>query len=251
METFEGRVALVTGSGSGIGRASAIAFAAAGARVAVVDVDAARAEATAKAIAGAGGTAHAVVCDVTDEVSVAAMVAEIIATWGRLDFAHNNAGISPATGDTVVCTKADWDAILAVNLTGVWLCMHHEIPAMLAGGGGAIVNTSSGVGLKAFPGQPAYVASKHGVVGLTKAAALEFATRGVRVNAICPGTVLTPLVEQKLGILYDKDFMRQANPMKRFGEPEEIAAAAVWLCSDQASFVTGVALPVDGGIVAS
>jgi NAD(P)-dependent dehydrogenase (short-subunit alcohol dehydrogenase family) len=242
---------LVTGAGSGIGRASALAFAATGARVAVVDVDAARAEATAKAIAEAGGVARPVACDVTDEASVAAMVAEVVDTWGRLDFAHNNAGISPATGDTVVCSKADWDAILAVNLTGVWLCMHHEIPAMLAGDGGAIVNTSSGVGLKAFPGQPAYVASKHGVVGLTKAAALEFATRGVRVNAICPGTVLTPLVEQKLGILYDKDFMRQANPMKRFGEPEEIAAAAVWLCSDQASFVTGVALPVDGGIVAS
>ena len=251
METFEGRVALVTGAGSGIGRASALAFAAAGARVAVVDVDVVHGEATAAAITTAGGTARPVVCDVRDEVSVAAMVAEVVDTWGRLDFAHNNAGISPATGDTVVCSKTDWDAILAVNLTGVWLCMHHEIPAMLAGGGGAIVNTSSGVGLKAFPGQPAYVASKHGVVGLTKAAALEFATRGVRVNAICPGTVLTPLVTQKLGILYDEDFMRQANPMKRFGEPEEIAAAAVWLCSDQASFVTGVALPVDGGIVAS
>jgi NAD(P)-dependent dehydrogenase (short-subunit alcohol dehydrogenase family) len=251
MESFHGRVALVTGAGSGIGRASAIAFAAAGARVAVVDVNAARGEATTGAIAKAGGIALAVTCDVRHEMSVAGMVAEIVDTWGRLDFAHNNAGISPATGDTVACSKADWDAILAVNLTGVWLCMHHEIPAMLAGGGGAIVNTSSGVGLKAFPGQPAYVASKHGVVGLTKAAALEFATRGVRVNAICPGTVLTPLVEQKLGILYEKDFMRQANPMKRFGEPEEIAAAAVWLCSDQASFVTGVALPVDGGIVAS
>ena len=179
------------------------------------------------------------------------MVSSVIEEWGRLDAAHNNAGISPYTGDTVACSKDDWDAVLAVNLTGVWLCMHHEIPAMLESGGGAIVNTSSGVGLKAFPGQPAYVASKHGVVGLTKAAALEFATRGVRVNAICPGTVLTPLVERKLGLLYDKDFMRQANPMKRFGETEEIAAAAVWLCSDEASFVTGVALPVDGGIVAS
>lgn len=251
MGDFEGRVALVTGAGSGIGRASAIAFAAAGARVAVIDVNQPNCEATAAAIVASGGQARPLTCDVRDDDSVAAMVAQVVDTWGRLDFAHNNAGISPATGDTVVCSKADWDAILAVNLTGVWLCMHHEIPAMLAGSGGAIVNTSSGVGLKAFPGQPAYVASKHGVVGLTKAAALEFATRGVRVNAICPGTVLTPLVEQKLGILYDKDFMRQANPMKRFGEPEEIAAAAVWLCSDSASFVTGVALPVDGGIVAS
>jgi NAD(P)-dependent dehydrogenase (short-subunit alcohol dehydrogenase family) len=251
MSIFAGRVALVTGAGSGIGRASALAFAAAGAAVAAVDVDTDQSRSTADAIVARGGVARPVTCDVRDEDSVAGMVAQVVATWGRLDFAHNNAGISPATGDTVVCSKADWDAILAVNLTGVWLCLHHEISAMLAGGGGAIVNTSSGVGLKAFPGQPAYVASKHGVVGLTKAAALEFATRGVRVNAICPGTVLTPLVERKLGILYDKEFMREANPMKRFGEPEEIAAAAVWLCSDQASFVTGVALPVDGGIVAS
>jgi NAD(P)-dependent dehydrogenase (short-subunit alcohol dehydrogenase family) len=251
MASLEGRVALVTGAGSGIGQASAMAFARAGARVAVVDIDAAGADATAAAIVSSGGEGRTVACDVTDEASVGQMVAEIVRLWGRLDLAHNNAGISPATGDTAACSKADWDAILAVNLTGVWLCMHHEIPAMLETGGGAIVNTSSGVGLKAFPGQPAYVASKHGVVGLTKAAALEFATRGVRVNAICPGTVLTPLVERKLGILYEKDFMREANPMKRFGEPEEIASAAVWLCSDEASFVTGVALPVDGGIVAS
>jgi NAD(P)-dependent dehydrogenase (short-subunit alcohol dehydrogenase family) len=249
--SLDGRVAVVTGAGSGIGLASARAFAAAGARVAVVDVDSDAAEANAAAIVSSGGEARPVACDVTDEASVGRMVAEVVRLWGRLDLAHNNAGISPPTGDTVACTKADWDAVLAVNLTGVWLCMHHEIPAMLDGGGGAIVNTSSGVGLKAFPGQPAYVASKHGVVGLTKAAALEFATRGVRVNAVCPGTVLTPLVERKLGILYEKDFMREANPMKRFGEPEEIAAAAVWLCSDEASFVTGVALPVDGGIVAS
>ncbi len=251
MARLDSRVAIVTGAGSGIGRASALAFAAAGARVAAVDVDAKEAEATAAAIVESGGEARPVVCDVRDESSVAAMVATVLDTWGRLDAAHNNAGISPHTGDTVACSKADWDAILAVNLTGVWLCMHHEIPAMLDSGGGAIVNTSSGVGLKAFPGQPAYVASKHGVVGVTKAAALEFATRGVRVNAVCPGTVLTPLVERKLGVLYDKDFMREANPMKRFGEAGEIAAAAVWLCSDEASFVTGTALPVDGGIVAS
>jgi NAD(P)-dependent dehydrogenase (short-subunit alcohol dehydrogenase family) len=244
------RVAIVTGAASGIGRASAMAFAAAGARVAVVDVDAEGGEATAAAICAEGGEAKFVRCDVRDDESVAAMVRTVIDMWGRLDMAHNNAGISPHTGNTVDCTKADWDAVLAVNLTGVFLCMHHEIRAMLGHGGGAIVNTSSGVAFKAFPGQPAYLASKHGVVGLTKGAALEFAAQGIRVNCICPGTVMTPLVEQKLGLLYDADFMRDANPMKRFGEAGEIAAAAVWLCSDSASFVNGAVLPVDGGIVA-
>jgi NAD(P)-dependent dehydrogenase (short-subunit alcohol dehydrogenase family) len=247
---FDGRVALVTGAGSGIGRASAEAFAAAGARVAAVDVDADRAKATADAIVAAGGEAMALQCDVCDDDGVASMVHSVVDAWGRLDMAHNNAGISPHTGNTVECTKAAWDEVLAVNLTGVWLCMHHEIPAMLATGGGAIVNTASGVAFKAFPGQPAYLASKHGVAGLTKGAALEFATQGVRVNCVCPGTVMTPLVEQKLGLLYDADFMREANPMKRFGEPAEIAAAAVWLCSDAASFVNGAVLPVDGGTVA-
>jgi len=248
---FDGRVAVVTGAGSGIGRASALAFAGKGARVAVVDRDRDGGNTTVAEIGERGGDGLFVECDVTDEDSVAAMVARVVESWGRLDFAHNNAGISPHTGNTVDCTKADWDAVLAVNLTGVWLCMHHEIPAMLAGGGGSIVNTSSGVAFKTFPGQIAYLASKHGVVGITKGAALEFAERNVRVNAICPGTVLTPLVEAKLGLLYDKDFMREANPMKRFGQPEEIAAAVVWLCSDAASFVNGVALPVDGGTVAS
>jgi NAD(P)-dependent dehydrogenase (short-subunit alcohol dehydrogenase family) len=247
---FEGRVALVTGASSGIGRASALAFAAAGASVAVVDVDEDGAAATTDEIRKAGGDAAAVRCDVTDDDDVASMVRTVLDRWGRLDMAHNNAGISPHTGDTVACTKADWDRVIAVNLTGVWLCMHHEIAAMLDHGGGAIVNTSSGVAFKAFPGQPAYIASKHGVVGLTKGAALEFATRNIRVNCICPGTVLTPLVQKKLGLLYDEEFMRDANPMKRFGEAAEIAAAAVWLCSDAASFVNGAALPVDGGIVA-
>jgi NAD(P)-dependent dehydrogenase (short-subunit alcohol dehydrogenase family) len=247
---FAGRVAIVTGASSGIGRGSALAFAAAGASVAVVDIDVVGAAETTDAIRKAGGDAETIRCDVTDDSDVAAMVQTTVERWGRLDMAHNNAGISPHTGDTVACTKADWDRVIGVNLTGVWLCMHHELRAMLELGGGAIVNTSSGVAFKAFPGQPPYLASKHGVVGLTKGAALEFAEHNIRVNCICPGTVLTPLVEQKLGLLYDEQFMRQANPMKRFGEAAEIAAAAVWLCSDAASFVNGAVLPVDGGTVA-
>jgi NAD(P)-dependent dehydrogenase (short-subunit alcohol dehydrogenase family) len=247
---LDGRVAVVTGSASGIGRASARAFAAAGASVVVADVDADGGDQTVAQIQAAGGTATFVRCDVTDERSVADMVEATLATYGRLDAAHNNAGISPVTGDTLSCTRELWDAVLAVNLTGVWLCMKHEIPAMISSGGGAIVNTSSGVGLIAMAAMPAYVASKHGVLGITKTAALDVATRGVRVNAICPGTVLTALVEEKAAQgFYDVDAMAQLAPMRRLGTTDEIAAAAVWLCSDAASFVTGVALPVDGGTV--
>lgn len=247
---LDGRVAIVTGSASGIGRASALAFAAAGAKVVVADRDAVNGQGTADLVHDAGGDATFVACDVTDEASVAAMVAATLDTYGRLDAAHNNAGISPVSGDTVSCPKETWDAIIGVNLTGVWLCMKHQIPAMLRGGGGAIVNTSSGVGLIAIAAMPAYVASKHGVIGITKVAALDYATRGIRVNAICPGTVLTPLVADKAAEgFYDIEAMASMSPMKRLGGTDEIAAAAVWLCSDAASFVTGVALPVDGGTV--
>jgi NAD(P)-dependent dehydrogenase (short-subunit alcohol dehydrogenase family) len=250
MGVLDGKVAIVTGSASGIGRASAQAFADAGAKVVVADIDAAGAEETARVIRKEGGDAIPVTVDVTDEASVAAMVDATLSHYGRLDAAHNNAGISPVSGDTVACSRQTWDAIIGVNLTGVWQCMKFEIPAMLRGGGGAIVNTSSGVGLIAIAAMPPYVASKHGVVGITKVAALDYATRGIRVNAICPGTVLTPLVDEKAKQgFYDIDAMAAMAPMKRLGSTSEIAAAAVWLCSDAASFVTGVALPVDGGTV--
>jgi NAD(P)-dependent dehydrogenase (short-subunit alcohol dehydrogenase family) len=250
MGMLDGKVAIVTGSASGIGRASAQAFADAGAKVVVADIDAAGADETAQRIRKDGGDALAVQVDVTDESSVAALVESTLAHYGRLDAAHNNAGISPVSGDTVACRRDTWDAIIAVNLTGVWQCMKFEIPAMLQSGGGAIVNTSSGVGLIGIAAMPPYVASKHGVVGITKVAALDYATRGIRVNAICPGTVLTPLVDEKAKQgFYDIDAMAAMAPMKRLGSTAEIAAAAVWLCSDASSFVTGVALPVDGGTV--
>jgi NAD(P)-dependent dehydrogenase (short-subunit alcohol dehydrogenase family) len=249
--SFDGRVALVTGAGSGIGRASAQAFAAAGARVAVVDVDPNGGAETVALIEADGGEARYLACDVADEAQVAALVGAVTEAYGRLDFAHNNAGISPATGDCVRCPKDQWDATIAVNLTGVWLCIKHEIPAMVASGGGAIVNTSSGVGLQGMPNQPAYVASKHGVVGLTKAAALEFADQGVRVNAVCPGTTMTNMVRGGIAAgKYTLEAMEALAPVHRVADPAEIARAVRWLCSDEASFVTGAVLPVDGGTLA-
>src|SRR4051794_8156988 len=251
-QAYDGKVALVTGAGSGIGRASATAFAAAGASVAVIDRDEEAGRETVATIEAQNpGAAQFFRCDVADEDDVAATVAAVVDAFGRLDAAHNNAGISPMTGGIVECEREVWDRILAVNLTGVWLGMKYEIPAMLATGGGAIVNTSSGAGLVGVAGLPAYVASKHGVVGLTKSAAIEYATRGVRVNAVCPGSTRTPMLEAFMGGDPGMEKMMIAGaPQHRLASADEIAAAVVWLCSDAASFVTGVALPVDGGSVA-
>jgi NAD(P)-dependent dehydrogenase (short-subunit alcohol dehydrogenase family) len=247
---LDGRIALVTGGASGIGRASALAFAGEGATVVVADVNQLGGAETVRRVTDAGGKARFVSYDVTNADEVAAMVADVLATFGRLDCAHNNAGTSGHTAFTADYPEEEWDRVMALNLRSVFLCMKHEIPPMVEQGGGAIVNTSSGAGLMGFPGLPAYVASKHGVVGLTKATALEYVKSGVRINAVCPGSTRTPMLEDFMGgdPAMEK-MMRRAAPIGRLGDPAEIAAAVVWLCTDDASFVVGHALAVDGGAV--
>jgi NAD(P)-dependent dehydrogenase (short-subunit alcohol dehydrogenase family) len=248
MAEFEGKVALVTGAASGIGRASARRFAEAGAKVAVADIDAAGAAETVALIGAAGGEAIAIEVDVADGASVQAMVAATVDRFGRLDIAHNNAGIMGAGADIVDMDDQVWQRGIDVMLTGVFLCMKHEIPHMLEQGAGAVINTSSGAGLIGFPGQANYVAAKHGVIGLTRSAALEYIARGVRVNAICPGTARSRMVDEWMdGSAEAEAEVASLHPIGRIAEPEEIARAALWLASDASSFVVGVALPVDGG----
>ena len=245
------KVALVTGGASGIGRASALALAHEGATVMVADRDHAGCEETVALITAAGGTAATHAVDVASEEAVERLIADTVATFGRLDLAFNNAGIGGEMGKTAAYPTDDWHRVLAVNLTGVWFCMKYEIRHMLAQGGGAIVNTASIAGLIGMAGAPAYVAAKHGVVGLTKNAALEYARNNIRVNAVCPGGVRTHMTEaadlELPGFLAK---LAKQEPMGRIAEPEEIASAVVWLLSDGASFMTGHALAVDGGYVA-
>lgn len=242
---------MVTGAGSGIGRASAMAFAREGAKVVVSDVVVEGGEETVRMIEEAGGEATFVKADVSKTSEVEALVNSVVEIYGRLDCAHNNAGIEGAMASTVDCTEETWERTISINLKGVWLGMKHEIPRMIEGGGGAIVNTASVAGLVGFQGLPAYVASKHGVVGLTRTAALEYAQQGIRVNAVCPGVIRTPMVERILGGDPEAEAQFTAlEPVGRMGTPEEIAEAVVWLCSDAASFVTGVPMAVDGGLVA-
>jgi NAD(P)-dependent dehydrogenase (short-subunit alcohol dehydrogenase family) len=250
MSALDGKAALVTGGGSGLGRASAIALARAGATVTVADVDEDGGKETAALVfEEAGGDADFVRADVTQPDDVVAMVDKTVARWGHLDCAVNNAGTTGASAPTVDYTLDDWNRTIGLNLTSVFLCLKYEIPAMLERGG-SIVNIASGAGLVGFPGLPAYVASKHGVVGLTRAAALENAGHGIRVNVICPGSTRTPMLEGFMG--GDEQVERmltRAIPVGRLGRPEEIAEAVVWLCSDAASFVVGHALAVDGGTI--
>jgi NAD(P)-dependent dehydrogenase (short-subunit alcohol dehydrogenase family) len=247
----QGKVALVTGGSSGIGRATSLIFAREGAKVVVADVLVEGGEETVRLIKAAGGDAVFVKADMSKAADIEALVQKTISTYGRLDCAHNNAGVEGATGRTADYKEEDWDRVMLINLKGVWLCMKYEIQQMLKQGGGAIVNTASDAGLLGVPQMPAYVASKHGVVGLTKTAALEYAKSGIRVNAVCPGVIKTPMVERITGQRPGRaERMAAVEPVGRMGKPEEIGEAVVWLCSDASSFVTGLPMAVDGGIAA-
>lgn len=247
----EGKVALVTGGGSGIGRASALVFAREGARVVVSDIDANGGEATCAQLRDAGGQACFVEADISSEPEVVNLVAQCLSAYGALDCAHNNAGITGGIGPLHEIDLDSFERTLRVNLTGVFLCMKHEIPVMAAAGQGAIVNSASGSGLIATPGLSPYCASKHGILGLTKTAAVENGSTGIRVNAVLPGSTRTPMLEASLAMGPEIEKMIRANqPGGRFGRPEEIAEAVVWLCSDRASFVSGESMLVDGGAIA-
>ena len=248
---LEGKVALVTGGASGIGRATALTFAREGAKLVIADMHADGGQQTVHRITEQGGEAIFVRTDVSKAVEVQALISQAVATYGRLDCAHNNAGISGGgRALTAEYPEETWHQVIAVNLTGVWFCMKYEIPQMLHQGGGVIVNTASVAGLIGGRGLAAYVASKHGVVGLTKTAALEYAQQRIRVNCVCPGVIHTPMTARGLNNPERRARIMASEPMGRIGTPEEVAEAVVWLCSDAASFVTGHTMTVDGGYVA-
>lgn len=251
-ETLDGKIALVTGGAAGIGRAAALAFARNGANVIISDIKVEQGEAVVHAVEDAGREAIFIKSDVSRPADVDRLIQATLDRFGRLDCAFNNAGIEGELATTAECTETNFDRTIAVNLKGVWLCMAREIAQMLSqGSGGAIVNMASVAGLVGFRNLPAYVASKHGVLGLTKTAALEYATSRIRVNAVCPGVIHTEMIDRITGMNpeLEKQFV-DLEPMGRMGTPEEIAAAAVWLCSDAAAFVTGHAMTIDGGLVA-
>ncbi len=250
-KTFANKVALVTGGSFGIGKATALAFARRGANVVVADIAEDAHDNVLNQIYNMGSKAIFIRCDISDSGSVKAMIDKTIATFGRIDYAFNNAGIEGKLAPTHECTEENFLHTSAVNLTGAWLCMKYELEHMLRQGQGCIVNNSSVAGLKGFASLPAYVASKHGLIGLTKTAAIESAGAGIRVNAICPGVIRTDMIDRVTGGSkeIEQNYIAM-EPVGRMGTPDEIAEAVVWLCSDAASFVTGAALAVDGGLLA-
>lgn len=250
--SFENKVALVTGAASGLGLATARAFADSGAAVVLADWNEQEVRAAASGLAGKGHKTLAVHCDVSDDAQVEALVQKTVAAFGRLDAAYNNAGIQNVLAETAESPREDYDRVMAVNLRGVWSCMKFELQQMRKQGSGAIVNCSSLGGLIGGSQRGTYHAAKHGVIGFTKSAALEYATRGIRVNAVCPGMIQTPMSDKMIAEGQGPELDRMLNtfvPMKRLGRPEEIADAVLWLCSDAASYVTGQSISVDGGYV--
>lgn len=247
-EFYQDKVALVTGAGSGMGQATAIAFAQAGAKVVVVDLYDASIQETVESIKALGGEALGIRCDVADEAQVAAMVDQAVVTYGRLDAAYNNAGVQSPIAETADASGEEFDRVMGINLRGIWNCMKYELRQMREQGSGAIVNCSSLGGLVGIADRGVYHASKHGVLGLTKSAALEYASRNIRINAVCPGIIETPMVADMIENEKEAmDELMKMVPINRLGKAEEIAAAVLWLCSPGASYVVGHALVLDGG----
>lgn len=247
-DEFAGKVAFVTGAAGGIGRATAIAFAAAGADVAVTDINLDELARTVELIEQHGVRALGTGCDVTNGEQIESALTRTINTFGRLDIAFNNAGVEQPVAPLVDIPEHDWDRLVATNLKSVFLCMKHQIPHLLSTGGGSIVNTSSGAGVIGIRGQSAYTAVKHGVIGMTKSAALDYAAQGIRINAICPGIIETPMMDRfSGGTPQGRARVIAQEPVGRMGRPEEVASAVLWLSSDLGAFTTGHALVIDGG----